>query len=80
MGNKFLNLIYPFICIYLAVILFYSYYMGNTSNGGLLDLIILITITVLIMFAVYGLLSFLKDIKEDGSLTTINYWIRKIFH
>lgn len=78
MSDRFLNIVFPFVTLYLSVIIFWSYFMNGAANGGIIDVIILVTITVLMLLSIYGFLALLKDLKETGTLDTLRYWFKKL--
>jgi len=70
-GDVFLSLIIPFICIYTAYILFYSYFLGGYARGGMGDVIVICLVS---FFTVLGIFTLIRDLKILGIKETINLW------
>ena len=76
----FLALVIPLCLVYMAVLLFWTYFLGGTSKGGFLDVIVICLISGLLIFAIYGFLALARDLKEHGTFETLIYWFKKIIH
>lgn len=74
----FLALVIPLCLVYMAILLFWTYFLGGSAKGGFLDVIVICIITVLMMFSIYGFLALVRDLKEFGTFETVKYWWNKL--
>jgi len=70
-GDVFLALVIPFICIYTAYILFWSYFLGGYAKGGITDVIVILLVS---FFTVLGVFTLIRDLKILGIKETIKLW------
>ena len=70
-GDLFLSLVIPFICIYTAYILFYAYFLGGYAHGGMGDVIVILLVS---FFTVLGVFTLIRDLKILGIKETIKLW------
>jgi uncharacterized membrane protein YesL len=70
-----LDLLFPVLSVYVTWLCFNSYYIENTPEGTLFD-VILLTIISFIFF--YGVMAIVRDLKLFGVRWMLTSW-RKIF-
>ena len=58
-----LDFVYPFLTLYVTYLCFYGYFVENTPEGTLFDIILLCFISFIFL---YGLLSIANDFKKHG--------------
>ena len=71
----FLDLVIPFVWIYLAFLCFWSYFINGNPKHNWVDVVIIATVAFCF---VYGVMSLLRDVKGIGVLWFFTFW-RDIF-
>ena len=70
-----LDLVFPVLAVYVCWLCFHSYFIENTPEGTLFD-VILLTIISFVWF--YGVIAIIRDLKLFGWKWMLTSW-RKIF-
>lgn len=68
---SFLDLVVPFICIYVAFLLIWAYYVDGKPKGDFMEALVIFTASG---FFVYGVLAFFRDLHLFGFEWMLKSW------